>query len=241
MAEALIEHLAPGGWASDAVTEVATVEHEGDLTVLLGLPSTEEAVELEIVLPSSATTRQTRPLLTASGAEYDKTVAVDFTATDPVVGGQTLVMHDSYGWALTPMLSPYFESAAFIAETTPGVGHMWNDLQAAETIVHVSVQRSLAEIFLDGDLAASFVTAFADEFTPTEAGAKETGDRLELTPSEGAYVVVEMAAGQETAEVAYNDITFKLNPDSPRGAYAIGDGGTMYFAGVVDYRIVMVP
>jgi hypothetical protein len=242
MAEALIEQLAPGGWAGDAVAEIATVDHQGDLTVLLGLPSTEEAVELEVVLPASEMTRRTRPLLTASGADYDKTVAVDFTASDPVVGGQTLVMHDSYGWALTPMLSPYFESAAFIAETAPGAGHMWNDLQAAETIVHVSVQRSLAEIFLDGDLAASFVSAFADEFTPTEAGTKETGDRLELSTGDpGAYVIVEMASGQETAEVAYNDVTFKLNPDSPRGTYPIGPGGTMYFAGVVDYRIVVVP
>ncbi|MCP3994363.1 MAG: hypothetical protein GY722_04750, partial [bacterium] len=159
MAKALVERLAPRGWAESAVTEIATVDHEGDLTVLLGLASTEETTELEVVLPGSNLTRETRSLLTASGAEYDKIVSVDFAATAPVVDGQTLVMHDSYGWALTPMLAPYFENAAFIAESTPGAGHMWDDLQAAETIIHVSVQRSLTEIFLDGDLAASFVTA----------------------------------------------------------------------------------
>ena len=43
---------------------------------------------------------------------------------------------------------------------------------------------------------------------------------------------------QETAEVAYNDVTFKLNPDSPRGTYRVGPGGTMFFAGVVEYRVV---
>lgn len=242
MAEAIVDRLVPTGWNADAVREIATVDHEGDLTVLLGLPSSEETVELETALPDTELTTETRTLLTASGAEYDKVVAVDFAVRgEPIVGGQTLVMHDSYGWALTPMLSPYFETASFIAETDPGVGHMQDDLTAADTIVHVSVQRSLHEIILDRDLAASFVAAFADEFDASEEGTKETGDRLELTATDGdIYVVIEMAAGTDSAEVAYNDVTAKLNPDSPRAAYHVGPGGTMFFAGVVDYRIVSV-
>ncbi len=241
MAKAIVERLAAGGWSDDAIREIATVDHDGDLTALLGLPSTEEAIELETSLPDSEQTRETRPLLTAAAVEYDKVVAVDFTATNPVIGGATLVMHDSYGWALTPMLSPYFERAAFIAETDPSGGHMWDDVAAAETIIHVSVQRSLHEIILDKDLAASFVAAFADEFTMTEQGTKETGERLELAATDAdIYVVVEMSAGAESAEVAYNDATLKLNRDSPRAAYYVGPGGTMFFAGEVDYRIVSV-
>ena len=239
MAEAIVERLVPGGWNADAVHESATIDHEGDLTVLLGLPATEETIELATVLPDSAQTSETRRLFTATGTEYDKIVSVDFRSPGSVIEGQTLVMHDSYGWALTPMLSPYFATSAFIAETDPGVGYMWDNLQEADTIVHVSVQRSLHEIVLDRDLAASFVTAFADEFAAIEEGTKETGDRLELTATdEDVYVIVEMASGQETAEVAYNDVTFKLYPDSPRGTYRVGPGGTMFFAGVVEYRVV---
>ncbi|MDJ0663474.1 MAG: hypothetical protein QNJ75_02865 [Acidimicrobiia bacterium] len=240
MAEAIVERLTPGGWSDEVITETATVEHEGDLTVLLGLPATEESTDLDVVIPGSEHTRATRPLLTAAGTEYDSVVAVDFTATAPVVTGRSLVMHDSYGWALTPMLAPYFEQAAFIAETNPAGGHMWNDLEAATTIIHVSVQRSVHDIVLGRDLAADFLAAFADSFQSSEQGTRETGERLELDTADGVYVVVEMAAGQETAEVAYNDVTAKLNADSPRAAYYVGPGGTMYFAGVVDYRVIEI-
>jgi hypothetical protein len=242
MAKAIVERLAADGWDDDAVREVATVEHEGDLTLLLGLPATESVVELETELPDSEPTREVRTLLTASGAEYDNVVAVDSTATgEPIIPGQTVVMHDSYGWAVTPMLAPYFENAAFIAETNPGNGYMASDLAAANTIVHLSVQRSLHEIILDVDLAASFVAAFANEFDAIEQGTNETGERLELEPSgTDTYVVVEMANGTEGAEVAYNDVTAVLTPDSPRAAFYVGPGGTMFFAGVVDYRLLAI-
>jgi len=238
MAEAIIDRLAPDGWSDEAITETVTIDHEGDLTVLLGLPATEENVELGIVIPGSEHTRETRTLLTASGTQYDQVVAVDFTATNPVVAGRSLVMHDSYGWALTPMLAPYFENAAFIADTNPSGGHMWDDLAAAETIVHVSVQRSVQDIILGRDLAADFLAAFSGDFESLEEGVRETGERLELAASDGVYVVVEMAAGQEAAEVAYNDVTAKLTAESPRAAFSVGLGGTMYFAGVVDYRLI---
>ena len=239
MAEALINRMAPDGWDAGAVTETATIDHEGDLTVLLGVPGTEETVEQTVVLPGEHT-RAERRLVTAAGNDYAGAVSVDFTATDPIVAGHTLVMHDSYGWALTPMLAPYFAGAAFIHETDPAGGHMWSDLRAADTIVHVSVQRSLHEIILGRDLAASFVAAFADELEPMEAGTRVTGERLELTASDDVYVIVDMAPETESAEVAYNDVTAKLNPDSPRAAFSVGPGGTMFFAGEVDYRIVRV-
>ncbi|MCP4303630.1 MAG: hypothetical protein GY788_01855 [bacterium] len=242
MAKAIVERLVIDGWNEQAVHEVATVEHEGDLTLLLGLPSTESVVELETVLPESDPTEAVRTLLTANGTEYDKVVAVDFTSGgDPVIAGQTLVMHDSYGWAVTPMLAPYFESAAFIAETNPSAGHMAADLIGAETIVHLSVQRSLHEIILDVDLAASFVAAYADEFDAIDQGTNKTGERLELEPGDtDTYVVVEMAPGTDGAEVAYNDVTMVLTPDSPRAAFYVGPGGTMFFAGVVDYRLIAI-
>jgi hypothetical protein len=242
MAKAIIERLAADGWDDDAVREVATVEHEGDLTLLLGLPSTESVVELETVLPDSEPTREVRTLLTASGAEYDKVVAVDFTAGgEPVIPGQTLVMHDSYGWAVTPMLAPYFGDVAFVAETNPSHGYMGTDLAAADTIVHLSVQRSLHEIILDVDLAASFVAAFADEFDAIDQGTNKTGERLELESSAAdTYVVVEMATGTAGAEVAYNDVTAVRSPVSPRAAFFVGRGGTMFFAGVVEYRLVAI-
>lgn len=241
MAEAVVDRIVLDGWDADAVEETATIDHEGDLTVLLGVPGTEETVEQAVVLPGEHT-RHERTLVTAAGDEYAEAVSVDFTSSEPVIDGHTLVMHDSYGWALTPMLAPYFEEAAFIHETDPSGGHMWNDLEAADTIIHVSVQRSLHEIILDRDLAASFVTSFAEEFEATEGGTRVTGERLDLTPDDqDVYIVVEMAEGTDSAEVAYNDVTAKLNPDSPRAAYFVGSGGTMYFAGEVDYRIVVVP
>ena len=241
MAEAIVDRLVPGTWRDDAVKEIATVEHEGDLTVLLGLPATEETFELETRLPGIELIREERRLRTAAGNEYDKAVSVDFTSSGAPVAGTTLVMHDSYGWALTPMLAPYFSQAAFIAESDPSAGHMKDDLESAETVIFEIVQRSLHEVLLDGDLAARFVAAYGDSFAAVDEGRRETGERLELVATEDdVYVIVEMAPGTEAAEVAYNEVTAKLNPDSPRSAYHVGSGGTMFFAGVVDYRIVSI-
>ena len=73
------------------------------------------------------------------------------------------------------------------------------------------------------------------------SGTKVTGERLELAPSDRAvYVIVEMAPGTEAAEVAYNEVTAVLSPQSPRAAYYVAAGGTMFFAGEVDYRMVFV-
>ncbi len=241
MAEAIVNRLQPDAWRDDAVREIATVDHEGDLTVLLGLPATEETIELETSLPGAKLVREERRLLTATGNEYDQVVSVDFTSSDAPFAGPTLVMHDSYGWALTPMLAPYFSQAAFIAESDPSGGHMQDDLEAATTVVFQIVQRSLHELLLDSDLAAGFMAAYGDTFPATAEGTKETGERLELEPvDQDVYVIVEMAPGSDAAEVAYNDVTAKLNPDSPRSAYYVGSGGTMYFAGEVDYRIVSI-
>jgi hypothetical protein len=240
MAEALVDELNPGAWDPEAVREVARSDHEGDLTVLLGLPSSEPAYDLETQLPGATATRVTRPLLTAAGAEYEKAVAVDFSG-ESIVPGHTLVMHDSYGWALTPMLAPYFESATFINETDPASGHMAADLTAADVVIYEIVQRSLHETILQRDLAAGFVAAWADEFDVVASGAQQTGDHLELSPGgDDRYVVVDLAPGTESAEVAYHDTTAKLNADSPRAGYYVGAGGTMYFAGEVEYRIVTV-
>lgn len=245
MAEALVDRLQPGGWSEAALEHVATTDHEGDLTVLLGLPSTEPNDELEVILPASDQTRQVRKLRTAAGNEYDEVVAVDFATTgDPVVSATTLVMHDSFGWQLTPMLAPYFQSATFVAETDPRAAHMDGDLEQAETVIHLSAQRSLHEYVLDRDLAAGFASAYADHFDALETGVRETGERLELEPPDAAdgdiYVIVTMADGTEGAEVAYNDVTAVLTPDSPRSAFYLGEGGTMFFAGKVEYRLVSI-
>ena len=245
MGAAFIEMLESGGWEEDAVVELDTVDHEGDLTVLLGLPATEPAVELETRFPDTALTREIRKLETATGNEYERVVAVDFSIDrDPVVPGQTLVMHDSYGWALTPMIAPYFESAAFIAEVDPGAGHMWVDLNAADTVVFEIVQRSIHEFVLDADLAARFVAGYADSYErltqPTALSSPVDLTRPEAVDGD-VYVIVDLA-GSEPAEVSFGDQTAALSLDSPRGAFHVADTGTDLTAtGAVDYYLVVVP
>jgi hypothetical protein len=233
--------MSPGGWDDDAIRLVETVDHEGDLTVLLGLPATEPTDELESALPGAELSRETRELTTAAGRVYQEVVAVDFEVVrNAIIPGNTLVMHDSYGWALTPMLAPYFESVAMIAESNPAAGHMARDLDEAGTIVYQIVQRTVHSV-IAADLGAHFVAGYAEDFPASEEGTRVTGERLELAPTTADdYVVVELSPGTEAAEAAYNYRTAQLNPDSPRAAFHIGQGGTMFFAGEVDYRVVSV-
>ncbi len=117
-------------------------------------------------------TREIRTLQTPTGEEVTSVVAVDYGVDGgAIVPGHTLVMHDSFGWALTPMIAPYFETSTIIAETDPEPGFMWPELDAAETVVHVSVQRELHETILERDLGAGFIAAYADSFDRADGGA----------------------------------------------------------------------
>ncbi len=243
MSKAIIETLSRGGWIEEGIRELGTVDHEGDLTVILGLPGTEPTDELDVALPDTVLSREIRKLQTATGVEVESVVAVDFgIAGEPIVPGHTLVMHDSYGWALTPMIAPYFETAAIIAETDPSLGYMRDDLDAAETIIHVSVQRELYETILDRDLGAAFVAAFADSYDRTGGGTLGAGSSVELDerPDVDHYVVVEIQDGSDSAEVTVADRTVTLTPDSPRTAFNIDGPVTLTTSVTVDYFLVSI-
>ncbi len=243
MGEAIIDALDRDGWNEEAIRRLGTVDHEGDLTVILGLPGTEPTDELEVVLPDTVLTREIRKLQTPDGVDVDSVVAVDFSITgEPIIPGHTLVMHDSYGWALTPMIAPYFETAAIIAETDPEPGYMRHDLNASETIIHVSVQRELHETILDRDLGAAFVAAFADSYDRSGGGLLGAGLSAELEERPGVdhYVIVEAQDGSDGSEVGVGTRTVTLTTDSPRTAFHIDGPSTLTTTGPVNYYYVSI-
>jgi alginate O-acetyltransferase complex protein AlgJ len=243
MGEAIVNTLAADGWSDDAVRELGEVDHEGDLTVILGLPGTEPTEELEVVLPGTELTKEIRTLQTPTGEEVTSVVAVDFSVEgDAVVAGHTLVMHDSFGWALTPMIAPYFETSSVIAETDPEPGYMWPDLEAADTVVHVSVQRELFETILGRDLAAAFVAAYADSYSHTGGGALAAGAMVDVDRLAGSdrYVIVQLAEGSDGSEVSVGDRTVILTPDSPRTAFTIDGPATLTASGAAEYSFVSI-
>ncbi|MEA3510733.1 MAG: hypothetical protein U9R51_04790 [Actinomycetota bacterium] len=243
MSEAIIDTLDRDGWDEEAVKRLGTVDHEGDLTVILGLPGTEPTDELEVILPDTVLTREIRKLQTPNGVDVDSAVAVDFSiAGEPIVPGHTLVMHDSYGWALTPMIAPYFETAAIIAETDPEPGYMRQDLNAAEIIIHISVQRELHETILDRDLGTAFVAALADSYTRSGGGILGAGMPVELEERPGLdhYVIVETRDGSGGFEVGVGTRTVTLTPDSPRTAFHIDGPSTLTTSGPVNYYYVSI-
>lgn len=243
MGEAIVNTLATNGWSGDAVRELGEVDHEGDLTVILGLPDTEPTEELDVALPGTVTTREIRTLQTPTGEEVTSVVAVDFGVDGQVVvPGHTLVMHDSFGWALTPMIAPYFETSTIIAETDPEPGFMWPELDAAETIVHVSVQRELHETILERDLGAGFIAAYADRYDRVRGGTLDPGTSVEVDGRSGfdRYVVVELGAGSDGSEVSFDGRTVFLIPDSPRTAFTIHGPTTLAASGAVEYSFVSI-
>ena len=243
MGEAIVDAFARDGWNEEAIRELGVVEHEGDLTVILGLPATEPTEELEVALPETEVVKEIRTLQTPTGEEVTSVVAVDFSIDGTaVIPGHALVMHDSFGWALTPMIAPYFETVSIIAETDPEPGYMWPDLDAAETVVHVSVQRELHETILERDLGAGFVAAYADSFDRTDGGVLAPGARAEVDGRSGFdhYVVVELEAGSDSAEVRLGERTVVLVPDSPRTAFTIGGPATLTTSDAVEYSFISI-
>ena len=245
MAEAIVETVVPGSWNDDAVRQIGTRDHEGDLTVLLGLPATEPVDELTVVLPGKQATQAGRKLVDPAGTEVAGVSALDFTVTgDPVIGGHTVVMHDSFGWAMVRMIAPYFETASFVAQTNPQTGYMQTELETADTIVHMTVQRSLRGVVINPDLGTQFAAAFADSFEHTDVGQLGAGAEALLGQSIGAnsdtYVVVELAEGTASAELSLGDTTATITADSPRTAFHIDAASALTTSAPVEYYLITI-
>jgi alginate O-acetyltransferase complex protein AlgJ len=100
--------------------------YTGDLTVLLGTPEKDRTPDREIRRSAGA----------------------------PRFRGRTLMLHDSFGWAIKALLEPYVHRLELGLWPTLGVDQMWEMIRRADRVVIEIVERELNPPLTDGRLLA---------------------------------------------------------------------------------------
>jgi len=199
-AQGLIAMIAPGTWDPDDVVFDGTVDYQGDLAGLLGINRNDLAPVVKVSRPGVTTTEEPGPpIVNSAGDEIRGAGGFIFSsesASEALLEGNTLLLHDSFGWALIPHLSPYFAALRTVR-------YEWIDSNTANLVADADriivewVQRSSRERYEQSPLDEAIVTAVASELDELPHEIKATGTDNELVViadlpegCEGAYLVV---------------------------------------------------
>jgi alginate O-acetyltransferase complex protein AlgJ len=247
-AEALIETLSPGSWDPDAVEKLADRVEVGDLTTLMGLPEPETIPVLRSSPPGSVAVATAEEFSGVDGEAIEGLAVQRYRAepaTGAIIGGSTVVLHDSFGVELVPLVGAYFEDALFVDRTAPVSEFLRRPLEDADTVVWLSTQRSFAGRLIDRDLAREFVVAYREQLTPVPATADRSGRTVTVAVSEGSgdrYVVVGLPPGVPDARFLAGESRFFLDAQTPVAALRV-DGPSVSFTvekGDVEVSAVVV-
>jgi hypothetical protein len=107
-----------------------TFERTGDLVVLMGLSGTETTSQYVIQRPVEAAAEE---LASDSGVVVTRTTSTP-TGNDEVFPSRTLMIHDSFGDVLAPLLRPYF------SELTTVTGPWVTSLDVPEALLQAALQ-----------------------------------------------------------------------------------------------------
>jgi hypothetical protein len=160
----VIERLAPGLWEPDAVVAGGTQRRHGDLVALMGLSFREDAVIHRIW-------RGVAPEVTREPTRGGPEAVLSEMSGVPVVPGRTVLIHDSMGEVIVPLLRPYFEQLTSVrtrAGSSFGMAAWFTELIGdADVLLLQTVERELVARF-DAHPSRDVIAALADRLPSTE-------------------------------------------------------------------------
>lgn len=158
-AETIVEHLRPGLWDESQFVLVGSEIRIGDLGRLMGLSLSAEVENWQVQRGEEPAVQTER---VARGIEAVTSTVED----DAVIGLSGLMIHDSMGNALAPLLRPYFGQLTTVRAVATrgsfGTDQAWfaGALAEADLLMVIKVERLLLAR-LQGGLAADVVGALA--------------------------------------------------------------------------------
>ena len=216
-ASALVNSVSPDLWDIDALAVAYTTDAPGDLSYLLGRDDTEPETVLTAVPYTPPST--SNPLV-VDGTTIDG--AVHQTDWPGAIAERTVLLHDSFGIRLVPLVAPYFEDIVTIRGVSPRQESLQPTLAASDHIVREQVQREFYYDAVVNDLAAQFVVAFADDFDTVdlEVVCESTCVIAPVSPvtqsvESDFYAIATLRDGVTDAEVVVDGVTHQLTGSQP--------------------------
>lgn len=247
----IINAISPGLWDPEAVQKIDEVDREGDLSRLIGLPLTEKVTVYRAIRDGVEVKGPERiPFVDGLGDEVPGLQDVAYSSSGgDLIGGSTLVLHDSFGEVLKHTMAPYFASIDFVQTVDPERGYLRSLVENADIVVYASVQRHALSRIARSNLPERFVAALADLLAVDPIDIEQTGStitvaRPEPGTSERLYLIVELDdPGGEAVVEAPRRKEITLDADVGRAAVEVPRAGlTVNVTGsAVSLRVVAVP
>jgi len=251
LSAAFIDAIDPGVWDPGAVNKVGEADREGDLSRLIGLPLTEMVSVYRAIRDNVEVTGPERiSFVDGRGDDVPGLQDIHYSSTgNDLIPGNTLVLHDSFGWYLKHTMSPYFAVIDFVQTVDPERGYLRSLIENADIVVYETVQRHSIGRIVGSNLPERFVAALADLLAVDPIDIEQTGSTVTVAdraPGSGArfYLVVELddPGGEAVVEAPLRkEITLDANVgraavEVPRAGLTVNVTGS-----VVSLRVVAVP
>ncbi len=192
MAAELIEAIGTVAWLDSAVKNAGSKELEGDLTRYQGLPRVEETVLYRTERTDVTSTVSESEIFMRSGELVEGLKIRRHTSTGPnLIPGNTVVMHDSFGWAVVPTLAPYFESISFVRRRDPSLDYLFSLVQESDILILEILQRSALNLVMHDSISSRFAAALADAATVVQPRAVLGPEEVTVTADPDSYVFFE--------------------------------------------------
>ncbi len=197
-AAAVVEHLEPGLWEPAAVVHSGTQRRHGDLVALMGLSFREQAATHRVW-------RGVSPDVTRIPTGAGPVAVVSETRGVPVVPGRAVLIHDSMGEVIVPLLRPYFEHLTSVrtrAASSFGIGGEWFTvvLDDADVLLLQTVEREIVGRF-DGTVALRLVGALAHRLPGVEVGGAGVARTMDLPVSAAPRFLVVEGGGAASLQI----------------------------------------
>lgn len=220
--------------ATGSIMEAGPYRDSGDLTRLMGVETVEETAAYQVVRapPVTVSDAANRQALDDSGNVVSGVlIRTHQSAGGPMVGGTTVVLHDSFGNALRMRLAPFFAESTWLTRSTdPSQLPAREWLGDADTIILETVQRHAYSNWVRSKLSEKFAAALADDLPGGAVRELAEGDVYEAGIPEGpaaTFLIVERTSSSKVTVELDSRPPRQLTSRLPRVAYEVVPGSTV--------------
>jgi acetyltransferase AlgX (SGNH hydrolase-like protein) len=217
MGRKLINTLTPGSWNESYLERVADRPQSGDLARLIGKPE-EQLLERYTSKGPGAAIRVATPVVDALGDEVPGLKVLHYASEGTPIPQKTLVLHNSFGWALIPTIAAYFDDVRFIRRPQPSTPYIRGFIEDAETIVILVVQRGAFPQLVGQGLAGEFAIALSDDLP--SAPLRTSDDNITVVgPAGSSYLLIRTQDPTSRIDVVVDGATYQLTKELPAIAF----------------------
>lgn len=137
-AQLLVEHFDKDLWSEAVIAKEITIQYQGDLTGLRGLPETDDAPLVGLSIPNVEVLSSEN----VKGLDFVDNKRVKRGGSKKLIQGKTLFLLDSFGLAALPQIEPFFADLTIVRLVDFENAKFTQLFEDADNVIIMSVERS---------------------------------------------------------------------------------------------------